>query len=277
MQDRISIDGVTIEDAWHGPADERAPMVVMLHEGLGSVSTWRDFPEQIAKATRSRVFVYSRAGYGQSSPAKLPRPVDYMHREALDVLPKLLDRIGFRRGILVGHSDGASIATIYAGSIQDHRVRALVLIEPHFFVEEVNLSAIRKITAEYCSTDLRERLARHHADPDHTFDGWSGAWLNPGFIAFDIREELGYIRVPILIVKGENDPYSTMAQVHVAEQECYCPVESVVIAGAGHILHRERPKETLDAVAGFVNRIFWSHGEARGSRASDAASLVAQP
>jgi pimeloyl-ACP methyl ester carboxylesterase len=259
----ITIGGVKLECAWFGDAPNDAPVLVMLHEGLGSVSLWRDFPAALAKATGTKVFAYSRAGYGKSDPVKLPRPLDFMQREAREVLPKLLDAIGFRRGMLVGHSDGGSIAAAYAGSVQDHRVRGLVLIEPHFFVEAFNLKAIRKITAEYQSTDLRMKLARHHNDPDNAFLGWSGAWLDPGFDrVLDLHEQLGYIRVPILIVKGENDPYATMEQVRVAERECYCPVEHVVIGDAAHAPHREQPAVTLKATTDFINRILWTHREA---------------
>ncbi len=263
MTDLIEIGGAKLECAWFGDAPEDAPMLVLLHEGLGSVSIWRDYPAALAKATGTRVFAYSRAGYGKSDPATLPRPLDFMQREAREVLPKLLDRIGFRRGILVGHSDGGTIAAAYAGSMQDHRVRGVVLIEPHFFVEEFNLRSIRKITAEYETSGLREKLARHHADPDNAFKGWSGAWLDPGFgRVLDLREELIHIRVPILIVKGENDPYATMEQVRFAERECYCPVEHVVIADAAHAPHREKPAETLVATADFINRILRTHNEA---------------
>jgi pimeloyl-ACP methyl ester carboxylesterase len=263
MTDFIEIDGMKLECAWFGDAPDDAPTLLMLHEGLGSVSIWRDYPAALAKATGTRVFAYSRAGYGKSDPVKLPRPLDFMQREARDVLPKLLDKIGFRRGMLVGHSDGGTIAAAYAGSMQDHRVRGLVLIEPHFFVEEFNLKSIRKITAEYKTSDLREKLARHHNDPDNAFLGWSGAWLDPDFDrALNLREELIHIRVPILIVKGENDPYATMEQVRLAERECYCPVEHIVIGDAAHAPHREKPKETLAATASFINRILWAHREA---------------
>lgn len=262
MKQSIVVDGIQLESKWFGTSDDTAPTIVMLHEGLGSLSTWRDFPEQIAQATNARVFVYSRAGYGNSPPVELPRPVDYMHREALDVLPAVLREIGFRRGILFGHSDGASIAAIYAGSIQDHRIRGLVLVEPHFFVEQINLDAIKRTAAEYKSSNLRERLGRHHADPDNAFEGWRSAWLNPEFGAFDIREQLAYVRVPMLIVKGENDPYSTLAQLRAAEEECYCPVESVIVRGAAHSPHRDQPKITLEAAVSFINRLFQQHGEA---------------
>ena len=267
MTDFIEIDGVKLECAWFGDAPKDAPTLVMLHEGLGSVSIWRDYPAALSKATGTRVFAYSRAGYGKSDSVKLPRPLDFMQREARDVLPKLLEKIGFRRGMLVGHSDGGTIAAAYAGSVQDHRVRGLVLIEPHFFVEEFNLKSIRKITNEYKTSDLREKLARHHNDPDNAFLGWSGAWLDPGFgRVLDLREELIHIRVPLLIVKGENDPYATMEQVWMAERECYCPVEHVVVEGAAHAPHREKPEQTIAATSAFINRILRGHNEAEPVR-----------
>jgi len=259
MQTTIAIDGISLEGVWFGPRPQEAPTIVMMHEGLGSVSTWRNFPERLAKATKAGVFVFSRAGYGRSSPARLPRPVDYLRREALEVLPKVLDAIGFRRGILFGHSDGGSIAAIYAGSIQDHRVRGLVLIEPHFFVEEMNLAAIRKTAEDYKTTDLRARLQRHHANADDTIQGWLDFWLNPEFKSFDMREELRYIRVPILYVKGENDPYGTMEQVRTAEAECQCPLEVLVVPNARHAPHHEQPEMTLSAISAFINHVLWFH------------------
>jgi pimeloyl-ACP methyl ester carboxylesterase len=266
MQTNITVGETTLEGAWFGPKPQAAPTIVMMHEGLGAVSTWRNFPERLAAATKTGVFVFSRAGYGRSSPAKLPRPVDYLRREAIDVVPKVLEAIGFRRGILLGHSDGASIAAIYAGSIQDHRVRGLVLIEPHFFVEEINLAAIRKLAGEFKTSEVRTRLARHHDNVDATMQGWLDFWLNPEFAAFDMREELAYIRVPILIVKGENDPYGTIAQIRAAEEACYCPVESIVVPNARHAPHHDAPELTLAAIAAFINHILWFH-EAPAARA----------
>ena len=171
-----------------------APTIILLHEGLGSAALWGDFPDKLQAATGAGVFVYSRAGYGVSSPVKLPRPVDYMHREALDVLPKLLEAIGFRRGLLVGHSDGASIAAIYAGGVQDHRVRAIALMAPHFIVEDISVTSIAGIRKTYETTNLREKLARWHKDVDNAFYGWNGAWLDPQFRSWDISEYLAYIR-----------------------------------------------------------------------------------
>ncbi len=268
MQNSIEIDEVSLESAWIGPGPASAPTIVLMHEGLGSVSTWRDFPRRLADATNTGVFAFSRRGYGRSSPAQLPRPVDYLRREAFDVVPKVLEKIGFERGILLGHSDGGSIAAIYAGSVQDHRVRGLALIEPHFFVEEINLRAIREITEDYKTTDLGKRLGRHHNNADDTFYGWSGFWLDPRFKSFDMREELQHIRVPILIVKGEHDPYGSIEQIRVAEHECYCPVESIVIQNARHAPHHEQPEQTLETIASFINHVLWSHHEARPLQAS---------
>src|ERR1700754_3523743 len=154
----LRVGDASLEYRMIGPRPDAAPTIVMLHEGLGSVTTWGEFPQKVAEATGAGVFVYARAGYGQSSPITLPRPLDYMQREATDVLPRLLDTIGFRRGILLGHSDGATIAAYYAGSVQDHRVRALVLIAPHFFMEASNIAAIRKTVETYETTDLRAKL-----------------------------------------------------------------------------------------------------------------------
>ncbi len=258
----IELDGLSIESAWFGPPPSEAPTIVMMHEGLGSVSTWRDFPERLAKATRTGVFVFSRIGYGRSSDALLPRPLDYLHREATEILPKILTKIGFQRGILLGHSDGGSIAAIYGGSVQNHRVRGLVLIEPHFFVEDMNIETIRQTANDFETKGLRARLQRHHNDAGKTFRGWLDLWLDPRFKSFDITDELRHIRVPVLIVKGADDPYSSLAQIRTAENECYCPVESIVIPNAKHAPHHDQPEQTLESIASFVNHILWSHGEA---------------
>jgi pimeloyl-ACP methyl ester carboxylesterase len=258
----LAVGGTTLEYRMIGPRPDAAPTIAMLHEGLGSVTTWGDFPQKLVERTGMGVFVYSRAGYGKSSTIPLPRPLDYMQREATDVLPQLLDAIGFRRGILFGHSDGATIAAYYAGSVQDHRVRGVILMAPHFFMEASNIEAIRSTITAYETTDLRAKLARHHADVDTAFRGWSGAWLDPGFLKFDTTDALAYIRVPVLVVQGAADPYGTLAQVRVVEDECYCPVETVVMNGVGHAPHRDMPEETLAAVAAFTDRIFRAHGEA---------------
>jgi pimeloyl-ACP methyl ester carboxylesterase len=216
---------------------------------------WGSFPEQLAETTGCGVFLYSRAGYGQSSPAALPRPLNYMTDEARETLPKVLDTIGFRRGLFVGHSDGASIAAIYAGSHQDHRVRGLVLIAPHFICEDITHASIAELRKEFETGDLRARLARWHADVDATVPGWSDVWLGPDFRNWDISEYLAYIRVPVLIMQGEDDHYGTMRQIEIAREECYCPVEVALLAGARHVPQREAPEATMRAVTEFIARL----------------------
>ena len=265
---RLSIGTSELEYRTVGPAPDQAATIVMLHEGLGSVGLWGDFPDRLAKATGCGVFAYSRAGYGASTPVKLPRPLDYMHVEAFEVLPKVLDAIGFRRGLLVGHSDGASIAAIYTGGVQDHRIRALSLIAPHFIVEDISVTSIAQIKKSYEEGELRSRLTRWHGDVDNAFYGWNVAWLDPKFREWDISEYLTYIRVPVQIVQGVADQYGTLRQIEVAREECYCPVDVAMIAEAAHSPHREAADATLDAVAGFANRMLQGHGEGVLGRAA---------
>jgi pimeloyl-ACP methyl ester carboxylesterase len=256
----LSIGDCRLEYRMIGSRPDAAPTLVLLHEGLGCVGLWGDFPDKLQKATGCGVFVYSRAGYGQSSPVKLPRPLSYMHDEARDALPKLLEQIGFRRGLLVGHSDGASIAAIYAGSHQDHRVGGLVLIAPHFFTEDSGIASIAGAGKAYETGDLRQRLAKWHADVDNAFKGWNGAWLDPAFRQWDITGELAYIRVPMLIVQGEDDQYGTVKQIETAERECYCPVEVALLPGAKHSPQREATDLTLKSIADFVARVLGANG-----------------
>jgi len=251
----LSLGPQRLEYRMIGLQPDQAPTLVLLHEGLGCVGLWGDFPDKLAKTTGCGVFVYSRAGYGKSSPVTLPRPLSYMHEEARETLPQLLDAIGFRRGLLIGHSDGASIAAIYAGSHQDHRVGGLVLIAPHFFTEDSGIASIVEARQAYENGELRQRLARWHADVDNAFKGWNGAWLDPGFRKWDITEFLAYIRVPLLIVQGEDDQYGTVKQIEMAQQECYCPVEVALLPNAGHSPQRDAPEATLAAIAEFVGRV----------------------
>ena len=251
----LRIGEADLEYRMLGPEPEEAPTIVMLHEGLGSAALWGDFPDKLQAATGAGVFVYSRAGYGASSPVRLPRPLDYMHVEALGVLPRLLDAIGFRRGLLLGHSDGASIAAIYAGGHQDHRLQGVLLIAPHFVVEDISLASIAAARKAYETTELKAKLARWHQDVDNAFYGWNDAWLDPEFRNWDISEYLAYVRVPLAIVQGTADQYGTMRQIEIAREECYCPVDVTMISGAGHSPFRETPGPALAAIADFANAV----------------------
>src|ERR1700730_5790650 len=263
----LKIGASDLEYRMIGPAPDEAPTIVMLHEGLGSAGLWGDFPDRLQAATGVGVLVYSRAGYGASTPVKLQRPLDYMHIEALDILPKLLDSIGFRRGLLLGHSDGASIAAIYAGGVADHRVRAVAMIAPHFIVEDVSVTSIAEIKSAYETSGLKAKLARWHSDVDNAFYGWNGAWLDPMFRSWDISEYLAYIRVPLAILQGSDDQYGTIRQVEIAREECYCPVDVTIIPGAGHSPHREAPGVTLDTISDFARRILYTHEGSQGRAA----------
>ena len=252
---RIQAGGAELEAVCIGPSPSEAPTIVMLHEGLGCVSLWRDFPDRLAQETGHGVFVYSRHGYGDSEPCTLPRPLDYMTREAMDVLPEVLDEIGLRRGILLGHSDGASIAAIYAGSIQDHRIRGVVLVAPHFFTEPMGLAAIAKAKERYETCNLRTKLAAYHADVDNAFRGWNDAWLDPAFVNWNIEEAIAYIRVPVLAIQGKNDQYGTDLQIQALEEQLYSPVDVELLDECRHSPFVDQPERTLAVIADFVARL----------------------
>lgn len=247
--------GHNLEGQCFGPAPSEAPTVVMLHEGLGCLALWRDFPQRLAEATGHGVFAYSRAGYGRSDPVELPRPLDYMTREAVEVLPEVLETIGFDRGILLGHSDGASIAALYAGSVEDFRVRGLVLIAPHFFTEDGGLAAIAEARTSFAEGDLRERLGRYHRDPDNAFYGWNDAWLAPDFRDWNIEETIAYFRVPVLAIQGRDDQYGTLAQIEALRAGMYAPLDVEILEHCRHAPHLEQPDRTLRAVTDFTARL----------------------
>ena len=267
---QIRIGDMTLEYRLIGPSPSQSPTIVLLHEGLGSISTWGDFPRRLAERTGAGVFVYSRSGYGASPAAHASLPIDYVRRHALDVLPKILAAIGFRDGILLGHSDGASMAAAYAGIVKDPRVRGLVLMAPHFSVEPETLAEIRNAREAFETRDLRGRLARHHTNVDVAFRGWNDVWLDPEFAAFNLRAELAEIRVPVLVIRGDNDRYGTHRQAWLARELCRCPVEILILPDCGHVPHREKPDETLAAaVRVFRNRPASARrGGARGLTAS---------
>jgi pimeloyl-ACP methyl ester carboxylesterase len=255
----LKIGDCDLEYRMIGPVPADAPTIVMLHEGLGCTALWGDFPDRLQAATGAGVLVYSRAGYGASTPVKLPRPLDYMQREALGTLPELLDKTGFRRGLLLGHSDGASIAAIYAGGVQDHRLRGVAMIAPHFVTEDIGLMAIAETRKAFEASDLRSKLMRWHRDVDNAFYGWNDTWLDPGFRAWDISDYLAYIRVPVALLQGAADQYGTLRQIEIARDECTCPVDVTMLAGVGHSPHREAPEATLETIAEFAGSVLFAH------------------
>ncbi|MGQ9365153.1 alpha/beta fold hydrolase [Azospirillum sp. ST 5-10] len=242
-----------LESRWI-PGDAAAPTLVFLHEGLGSVSLWRDFPDKVAAATGSPVLIYGRAGHGRSDPAEGTRGVDYQHREALEVLPQVLDHFMIRDPILIGHSDGGSIALIYAGG-SGRPVRGLVLEAPHVFVEDVSITGIETAVEVWNASDLPERLSRHHDDAEGLFDAWSGIWLSPEFRSWNIEEYLPGITAPVLVIQGEDDEYGTLAQVDAIARQVSGPVETLVLPNCRHSPHRDQQPTVLRAAANFIRRI----------------------
>jgi pimeloyl-ACP methyl ester carboxylesterase len=248
----ITLGDVRLEYRWWGPPFDAATTFVLLHEGLGCAGAWGEFPRRLAAATGCGIVAYSRAGYGGSSSIALPRPLDYMQREAVETLPRVLDAIGFASGGLVGHSDGASIAAVHAGAVRDPRVRAVSLIAPHFVVEDVTIAAIERARAAYRDGDLRARLARWHADVDVAFRGWNDAWLDPKFRAFDITGHLRDVTIPVQIIQGGADPYGGERQIDAARAALRAPPNVTRLPGIGHAPHREALAETVEAIRRFA-------------------------
>jgi len=246
----MRVGRLELETAWVGPPRTSGPVLVFLHEGLGSITQWRDTPTAIADATGLPAFVYARQGYGRSTPANVPRPLTYIQDEGR-LLPAVLAAASIDDAILVGHSDGASIAIVAAGE-RMVAPRALVLIAPHVFVEDVSVTSIQHAAEAYRTTDLRARLARHHADVDGAFWGWNRAWLDPGFRAWNLVPLLPAITAPTLLVQGELDEYGTTAQLDAITQGVTGRVERVLVTGAGHAPFRDASEVVHTAIAGFV-------------------------
>jgi pimeloyl-ACP methyl ester carboxylesterase len=244
---------VDLESLWYGATPDVAPTLVFLHEGLGSASAWRDFPRRLAEKTGCGALVYSRRGYGSSPPAELPRPIQYMHDEAA-ILDDVLTDHGVRDATLIGHSDGASIALIYAGRARSGRLRALILEAPHVFAEPSGIESIAAMKHQYETTDLRQRLARYHSNVDNAFRGWNDVWLDPRFIEWNIEEFLPTITVPVLLIQGTNDEYGSWKQIESIERQVKGPVETLRIPGAGHAPHRDQPEMVVERMSAFVTR-----------------------
>ncbi len=243
-------DGRRIEYAFVGDAVEPVPDIVLLHEGLGSLAMWRDFPERLARATGRRVLVYSRLGYGRSTPVTAPRTPHYMHDEARIWLPAVLERLDIRAPVLFGHSDGASIALIHAAEPAAD-VSALVLLAPHVMVEPLSIESIAKARVAYETADLRTRLARYHDDSDSTFWGWNRIWLAPEFRDWNIEGLLESIRVPVLAIQGVDDEYGTLEQIRSIRR--HLPATRLLeLPDCRHSAHRDQPAAVLEATREFL-------------------------
>ncbi|MEA2561156.1 MAG: hypothetical protein QOH06_2660 [Acidobacteriota bacterium] len=251
---KLEAAGRRLEARWIGPGPEEAPTLVFLHDGLGAAGSWKRFAPDLAAALGCGALVYSRAGYGSSDPAPFPRPVEFMHDEALVVLPQILEKHGIRKAVLVGHSDGASISLIHAAraSTRD-RVLALALESPHVFVEPLTVSSIADLRERY--EEVREKLERLHGPgTDATFEGWADVWLRPEFLAWNLEELLPFVTCPVLVVQGEEDEFGTVRQLESIASRVAGPVETVLLPGCGHSPHFQRREETLAAMTAFLRK-----------------------
>lgn len=258
----VKVDGHSLELQRFG-ARRRMPELVFLHEGLGSVSHWRDFPARVTASTGCPATVYSRYGSGNSDLLMEARGVSHMHREALVVLPELLAQLKIDQPILVGHSDGASIAIIYAGA--NDGVRGLVLLAPHVFVEDLSVASIADAKVQFQTTDLPQKLARHHRDAERTFWGWNDIWLRPDFRSWNIEEYLPGITCPTLVIQGLQDQYGTMAQVEAIQKKSGAQVEVLALENCRHSPQRDQPQATLEAITEFVSRVCGNQLEKPGA------------
>jgi pimeloyl-ACP methyl ester carboxylesterase len=231
---------------WDGDPGQRS--LVLLHEGLGSVGLWRDFPARLNAATSRRVVAFSRFGHGRSQPPPRPRTPAFFHEEALEVLPDVLEQLGAQEPILVGHSDGASIALIHAGH---HPVAGIALLAPHAFVEDLTVAEIRIARESYSEGDLRERMARHHDDVDAAFRGWCDVWLDPAFRDWNLEADAERVTCPALLIQGVDDPYGTLEQLDRIQARVRGPVTRLELPG-GHSPHLEATEQVLAAITDWL-------------------------
>jgi pimeloyl-ACP methyl ester carboxylesterase len=253
MPTSIEVNGKRLEARWHGPSPDQALTLVFLHEGLGCVDMWHDFPRDLAAATGCGALVFSRLGYGTSDACTLPRPLRFMHHEGLNVLPELLKKAGVEECVLVGHSDGGSIGIIYAGGTKALPLKGLITEAAHVFCEDLSIQSIQAARERYLEGDLREKLAEYHgSNVDCAFWGWNDAWLHPDFMQWNLEEYLPGIRVPLLAIQGEDDPYGTPAQVEAIVGQAGGNSRSLMLPDCGHAPHRDRPQATLNAMRDFI-------------------------
>ena len=244
---------IQIEYHWVGETDASAPVMVFLHEGLGSVALWKDFPDQLCRQLKMRGMVYSRPGYGRSTPRDQDEhwDTDFMHRQAFDVLPVLLSQLNIHRPWLFGHSDGGSISLLYASRYSEH-CAGVIVVAPHIMVEDISIASIQIARDAYLHQGLRERLNRYHDDVDSAFFGWNDIWLSPTFRSWSIEADLQAIRCPLLALQGEDDEYGSMEQVYGIRRRLPDAVV-VPLAHCGHSPHRDQPQLLTEAVAQFVS------------------------
>ena len=258
--EHVTVTGHRLEYTWTRPHDGAGPVIVFLHEGLGSTGLWRDFPARVSERTGLPALVFSRYGYGGSTVLEGRRPLEYMHREALEALPELRAALGLDDVILFGHSDGGSIALIHAGAGK-WPVRGLVLEAPHVFVEDITIAGIEDAKVAYETTDLPSKIARHHIDGNRTFRGWNDIWLDPPFKDWNIEKYLPGVTAPTLVIQGEGDEYGSAAQLDAIAAQVSGDAGTLLIPECRHSPHRDQPDAVLDATTAFVSRLLSANPE----------------
>jgi pimeloyl-ACP methyl ester carboxylesterase len=245
---------VRLEYQWVGIAKSTYPVVVFLHEGLGSVAMWKDFPDRFCREHGFTGLVFSRYGYGQSTPRPADErwPVTFMQEQAYDVLPAFLSRLGIKRPWLFGHSDGATITLLHAARFPD-AVSGITVVAPHIFTEDININSLHKAREAFLTTDLPAKLARYHADVDSAFWGWNNAWLDPAFREWSIEDQLNSISCPVLAAQGEDDEYGTLEQIYGIQRKVP-GTQLLVLPNCGHSPHRDQPAQLSEEVASFIKR-----------------------
>ena len=252
----LTVNGRRLEARWHGPAPLKAPTLVFLHEGLGCVDMWRDFPIKLADAVGCGALIYSRLGYGRSEPCSLPRPVRFMHDEGLSVLPEVLAAAEIQECILIGHSDGGSIAIIYAGGTAAPPLRGLITEAAHVFCEEITLESIREAKEAYEKGDLHRKLTTYHGTNTRcAFWGWNGTWLHPDFTRWNLEGYLPAIRVPMLAIQGEDDAYGSRRQVEAIEKQAGAGAQVVMLPNCGHSPHRDQEDLVMAAMQAYIQNV----------------------
>jgi len=255
-QGSYEIYGIELEYKFIETIQINSPTLVLLHEGLGSIALWKDFPEQLHKATGCSVLAYSRQGYGASAKAELPRTTKYMHHEGEVILPVVLDYFNITNSVLIGHSDGASIALIHAGSTQEQRIKALILLAPHVFVEDITIQSIQKAKDVFQNSNLPDKLAKYHKlNIEHVFWGWNDIWLHPEFKDWNIEEYLPQINIPLLIIQGRQDQYGTTLQVEKILRQTHGQASCSIFENCQHSPHADQKDLTIKAITQYMNNL----------------------
>ncbi len=255
MTDSLLVHNQRIEVEWHCLGDSSKPTLVFLHEGLGCISLWKEFPSTLSQMTQCNAFVFSRPGYGKSDPCILPRKINFMHTQAINFLPAVLKAAGIRDHIIIGHSDGGSIGIVYAGSPHAPHLKGLITMAAHVFCEAITLDSIREAKNQYQHHELKNKLEKYHGPNTETaFWGWNKAWLHPRFIHWNIQKYLTRIKVPMLAVQGRQDQYGTPAQLAaIASSVKDC--ETHLIENCRHAPHQDQKKTVLALMAGFIQKV----------------------